>query len=88
MSKADGEYKKMCYHRGVLSPHSIQHIHERPVPYLEVEQIIEEALGELTHYYRSNSLRANPDKMQVTAFLLRNRETKRLLQVLWNGVDL
>ena len=28
----------------------------------EVEQKIEEALGELTHYYRSNSLRANPDK--------------------------
>ena len=32
----------------------------------EVEQQIEEALGELTHYYRSNSLRANPDKTQVT----------------------
>ena len=35
----------------------------------EVEQKIEEALGELTHYYRSNSLRANPDKTQVTAYL-------------------
>ena len=54
----------------------------------EVEQQIEEALGELTHYYRSNSLRANPDKTQVTAFHLRNRETKRSLQVSWNGVDL
>ena len=53
----------------------------------EVEQIIEEALGELTHYYRSNSLRANHDKTQVTAFL-RNREAKRSLQVAWNGVDL
>ena len=47
----------------------------------EVEQKIEEALGELTHYYRSNSLRANPDKTQVTAFHLRNREAKRSLQV-------
>ena len=54
----------------------------------EVEQQIEEALGELTHYYRSNSLRANPDKTQVTAFHLRNREDKWLLQVSWNGVDL
>ena len=54
----------------------------------EVEQQIEEALGELTHYYRSNSLRANPDKTQVTAFHLRNREAKRSLQVWWNGVDL
>ena len=54
----------------------------------EVEQQIEEALGELTHYYRSNSLRANPDKTQVTAFHLRNREAKGSLQVSWNGVDL
>ena len=54
----------------------------------EVEQQIEEALGELTHYYISNSLRANPDKTQVTAFHLRNRETKRSLQVSWNGVDM
>ena len=54
----------------------------------EVEQQIEEALGELTHYYRSNSLRANPDKTQVTAFHLWNREAKRSLQVSWNGVDL
>ena len=54
----------------------------------EVEQQIEEALGELTHYYRSNSLRANPNKTQVTAFHLRNREAKRSLQVSWNGVDL
>ena len=54
----------------------------------EVEQNNEEALGELTHYYRGNILRANPDKMQVTAFHLRNREAKRLLHVSWNGVDL
>ena len=54
----------------------------------EVAQIIEATLGELTHYYRSNSLRANPDKTQVTAFHLQNREAKRLLQVSWNGVDL
>ena len=54
----------------------------------EVEQQIEEALGELTHYYRSNSLRANPEKTQVTAFHLWNREAKMSLQVSWNGVDL
>ena len=54
----------------------------------DVERQIEEALKELTHYYRSNSLRANPVKTQVTAFHLRNREAKRSLQVSWNGVDL
>ena len=30
--------------------------------FTEVETTIGDALGELTHYYRSNSLRANPDK--------------------------
>ena len=99
MSEADGEYKIT-----VFSPPLYTHIHERsanprwngefhirrrPVHHTQkVEQIIEEALGELTHYYRSNSLRANPDKTQVTMFHLRNREAKRSLQVSWNGVDL
>ena len=50
----------------------------------EVEQIIEEALGELTHYYRSNSLRANPDKTQVTAFHLWNREVATSI-IEWSG---
>ena len=54
----------------------------------QVESIIEEELGELTEYYRNNSLRANPDKTQVTAFHLRNREANRSLKVSWNGVDL
>ena len=53
----------------------------------ELDQIIEEALGQLTHYYRSNSLRANSDKTQVTAFHLRNREVQRFLLVSWNRVD-
>ena len=46
--------------------------------FLEVEGTIEEALGELTKYYRINSLRANPDKTQVITFHLRNREDNRL----------
>ena len=49
----------------------------------KVEQIIEEAQGELTHYYRSNSLHANPDKTQVTVFHLRNREATRIIE--WSG---
>ena len=39
-------------------------------------------------YYRSNNLRANPDKTQVTAFHLKNREAKRKLEVEWNITDL
>ena len=33
--------------------------------FTEVETTIGDALEELTHYYRSNSLRANPDKTQL-----------------------
>ena len=35
----------------------------------QVESTIEEALGELTQYYRNNNLRTHPDKTQVTAFI-------------------
>ena len=55
---------------------------------IEVEHTIEKALDELTIYYRSNSLRANPDKTQVTAFHMKNREAKRALEVKWNNTDL
>ena len=44
--------------------------------FTEVKDAIEEALSKLTQYYRNNNLRANPDKTQVTAFHLRNREVK------------
>ena len=44
----------------------------------QVEATFEEALGELTRYYRTNSLPANPDKTKVTAFQLRNKEAKYL----------
>ena len=54
--------------------------------FTEVEDTIEEALSELPQYYGNNSLRANLDKTQVTAFHLRNREVKRLLNIAWNGV--
>ncbi len=54
----------------------------------DVERTIEVALGELTQYYRENSLRANPDKTQVTAFHLRNKEATRSLKVAWNRIDL
>ena len=42
--------------------------------FTEVETTIGDALEELTQYYRSNSLRANPDKTQVTAFHLSTEE--------------
>ena len=56
--------------------------------FVEVETTIEESLSELTQYYRSNHLRANPDKTQVTAFHRRNQEAKRTLKVKWNRTDM
>ena len=56
--------------------------------FTEVETTPGDALDELTQYYRSNSLRANPDKTQVTAFHLRNKEANRSLKVDWNRTEL
>ena len=56
--------------------------------FTEVETTIGDALDELTQYYRSNSLRANPDKTQFTAFHLRNKEANRSLKVEWNRTEL
>ena len=56
--------------------------------FTEVEIIIGDALEELAQYYRSNSLRANPDKTQVTAFHLRSKEANRSLKVEWNRTKL
>ena len=52
--------------------------------FTEVETTIGDALDEPTQYYRSNSLHANPDKTQVAAFHLRNKEGNRSLKVEWN----
>ena len=56
--------------------------------FTEVETTIGDALDELTQYYRSNSLRANPYKTQVTAFHLMDKEANRSLKVEWNRTKL
>ena len=53
-----------------------------------VEKTIEEALDNLTTYYKVISVRANPEKSQVTAFHLRNKDAKRSLKVVWNKTEL
>ena len=42
----------------------------------------------MTTYCDTNQLRANPSKTRVCAFHLRNREAKRELNVVWNGIRL
>ena len=43
--------------------------HPSTPSFTEVERTIGDALDTLTQYYRSNSMRANQDKTQVTAFI-------------------
>ena len=54
----------------------------------QVEKTIEEALDNLTTFYKVNSVRANPEKKQVTAFHHRNKDAKRSLKVVWNKTEL
>ena len=54
----------------------------------QVENTIEDVLDNLTAYYQVNSLRANPEKIQVTAFQLRNKEAKRSIKVVWIKTEL
>ena len=56
--------------------------------FVEVETTIEESLNELTQYYISNNMCATPDKTQITAFHLRNKEAKRTLNVRCNRTSL
>ena len=53
-----------------------------------IEASLTSALSTMTTYYDTNQLRANPSKTQVCAFHLMNREAKRELNVVWNGIRL
>ena len=49
---------------------------------------LSDALEHLDQYYKENHLRANPDKTQTCSFHLRNRETKRKLDIKWCNKEL
>ena len=51
----------------------------------EVEKALSDALADLDPYYALNHLRANPEKTQISAFHLKNRETDRQLRIRWYG---
>ena len=53
-----------------------------------MENSFGDALDNLTPYYTKNHLRPNPDKTQLCAFHLRNREANRQLRVAWHGKNL
>ena len=51
----------------------------------EVEVSLTNALDLLIPYYATNHLRANPDKTQISAFHLKNREANHQLRISWYG---
>ena len=51
----------------------------------KVEHCLTEALDGLTNYYVVSHLRANPEKTQISAFHLNNRDGNRQLNASWNG---
>ena len=55
--------------------------------FLKAVYYIKGALGKLITYYSKNSLRANSEKTQITAFHLQNGGAKRSLAAVWNGID-
>lgn len=58
------------------------------VDFEEAEQVLTTALGTLSDYYKKNHLKPNPQKTQVCAFHLRNRQAGRKLKVSWEGTEL
>ena len=53
-----------------------------------IESTLSDALEHLDQYYKENHLRTNPDKTQTCSFHLRNRETKRKLEIKWCNKEL
>ena len=54
----------------------------------QVEETIEEALNNLTTYYKMNACVSILKKTQVTALHLRNKEANKSLKVVWNKTEL
>ena len=61
-----------------------------PVPFVtQVERIIDKkTFDKLAGYYNTIILRANPDKTEVAAFLLKNKDTSISFEVEWNRVEI
>ena len=57
--------------------------------FTQVERILgKKTFDELAGYYNTIILRANPDKTEVSAFLLKNKDTYISFEVEWNRVEI
>ena len=53
--------------------------------FVKLEKSLSDALAGLIPYYATNHLRANPDKTQISAFHLKNRDANHQLRISWYG---
>ena len=90
-------YWHRCCSTSFYTNHQPMHADTRSFIYAEasqgndfsnIEASPTSALSTMATYYDTNELRATPSKTQLCAFHLRNREAKRELNVLWNGIRL
>jgi len=52
------------------------------------ETTLNNALEEMSTYYKNNWLNLNPNKTEVSTLHLRNKEAKRTIRVIWGGVEI
>ena len=53
--------------------------------FVKLEESLSDALAGLIPFYATNHLRANPDKTQISAFHLKNRDANQQLRISWYG---
>ena len=53
--------------------------------FVKLEESLSDPLAILISYYGTNYLRANPDKTQISAFHLKNRDANHQLRISWYG---
>ncbi|XP_030843495.1 uncharacterized protein LOC115924800 [Strongylocentrotus purpuratus] len=53
--------------------------------FVKLEESLSDALAGLVPYHATNHLRANPDRIQISAFHLRNRYANHQLRITWYG---
>lgn len=54
----------------------------------KVEEKLPLALKNISEYYNENGVKPNPSKINVCAFHLKNRQTRRRLNIIWDAVSL
>ncbi|KAL1445918.1 hypothetical protein WDU94_000020 [Cyamophila willieti] len=75
----------MCYNTRLFRYADDSAVAAQASTFVEVENILTRSLETLSTYFSQNHLRPNPQKTQVCAFHLKNRDAKTELKITWQG---